>query len=302
MLEDAVSLESRRTNYRNGFYACLRYHHGLTHAGFRYERGVRLGDEHVKRDLPIINKDSDAQLLDPIGGFSRYCNPVEYRSPLDSLSIDDFYAAQGYALIFKGYKRLVNQLHIEDMTLTLACIDHPKAMVDTLVRSGAKVTEAHPGIYRIEGKISVNTQLVIIPHLQKGVYEGLGLLVTGASKLELEGYMEQAAGTHDAYLIDNARAVVSACLLANPDLAVALSEEENVDDVVRRTFRRQFSDAEAIAEARGCARGEAKHARATVERTLRANYDVAEIMYLSGVTYDQVADVALAVGIELPRT
>ena len=42
-------------------------------------------------------------------------------------------------------------------------------------------------------------------------------------------------------------------------------------------------------------------ARATVERMLMANYDVAEIMYMNGVTYDQVADVALAVGIELPR-
>ena len=86
-------------------------------------------------------------------------------------------------------------------------------------------------------------------------------------------------------------------LSANPDLAASLSEEESMDDVVRKAFKRQFDEAEA----RGEARGQAQQARATVERMLMANYDVAEIMYMNGVTYDQVADVALAVGIELPR-
>ena len=143
---DAVAQESGRTGYHYGFYAYMRYHYGRMRAPVRYEQEVQLGEEPVRLDFLIIKKNGSVQLTDPIGRFFRSCNLIEYKSPEDSLSVDDFYKAQGYALIYKGFGRSVNELPIENMTLTLVRHSHPRAMIETLTRSGIKVIETHPGI------------------------------------------------------------------------------------------------------------------------------------------------------------
>ena len=106
------------TEYHYGFYAAMKVEYDLAKVTNRRRTSVRL-------DFLIIKKQPDAVLHDPIGKFFR---PVKCKSPEDRLTIDDFYKAQGYGLI----DRKVNELPIEDMTLTLVRHSYPREMIKNL--------------------------------------------------------------------------------------------------------------------------------------------------------------------------
>ena len=109
--------ESGRTRFHYGFYAAMKVEYDLRKAPVTYEQEMQLGEDPIRLDFLIIKKNSELTLSDPIGEFFRGVNLFEYKSPEDGLTIDDFYKAEGYGLIYKGYDRPVNSLPIEQMTL-----------------------------------------------------------------------------------------------------------------------------------------------------------------------------------------
>ena len=80
-----------------------------------YEQEVELGKAPVRIDFLVITKDTDIVLDDPIGEFFRQVNIFEYKSPEDSLSIDDLYKVQAYGLFYKDFGRKVNERVAADM-------------------------------------------------------------------------------------------------------------------------------------------------------------------------------------------
>ncbi len=56
----------------------------------------------------IVWKLTDAQMKNEIGHIFRQYNIIEYKSPDDKLTIDDFYKTVGYACLYKGLGRTVD--------------------------------------------------------------------------------------------------------------------------------------------------------------------------------------------------
>ena len=69
----------------------------------------------------------------------------------------------------------MNELPIEDITLTLVRHIYPRNMMKALRESGMTVINVHPGIYRV--------QLVVSSQLPAKEYEGLKLLAKGTTML-----------------------------------------------------------------------------------------------------------------------
>ena len=65
-------------------------------------------------------------------------------------------------------------------------------MIKTLEQSGITVTKVYPGVYRFEGNLSIPVQLIISSRLPRGKYEGLRLLVKGATVEDIINYAEKA--------------------------------------------------------------------------------------------------------------
>lgn len=151
--------ESGRTGFHYGFYAAMKVEYDLAKAPVRYEQEKQLGEEPVRLDFLIILKEDDIVLQDPIGSFFRRENLFEYKSPEDGLTIDDYYKAQGYALIYKGYDRKVNELPVEDMTLTIVRHAYPRELIKELEKEGHAIGSDHPGIYSVKGKGIIPTQI-----------------------------------------------------------------------------------------------------------------------------------------------
>ena len=91
--------EVGKIEYHYGFYGAVHVEYELSHVQMEYLQEHELGDEPVRMDMMILKQDR-TPLSDPIGSFFKTHNVLEYKSPGDHLSIDDFARRQyetGYA-------------------------------------------------------------------------------------------------------------------------------------------------------------------------------------------------------------
>ena len=117
------------------------------------------------KTLPVncgtVDKNEKLKIAGNYGGYLLPINTAE---------------VMAYAFIYKGYDRKVNELPIEDMTLTLVRHSYPRELIKALKQSGFTVDEKYPGIFRVDGRISIKIQIVVSSRLPTGEYEGLQLL------------------------------------------------------------------------------------------------------------------------------
>ncbi len=270
--------EAGQTRYHYGFYAAMKVEYDILNARVTYEQEKQLGEDPVRLDFLIIKKNNnDVTLNDPIGKFFRAVNIFEYKSPEDGLSIDDFYKAQGYGLIYKGYDRKVNELPIEEMTLTLVRHSYPRELMRTLKKTGFIIRKPYKGIYRIEGKISIPVQIVISSRLPDGECEGLKLLAKGCTKEAVIHYAEKAIASGDENVKTNAGTVIGICLDINEELGAQLKEDGTMNETIRRIFKDAFDEAEN----RGINKGINEDKERVATDMLKDNYTLSAIEKIS---------------------
>lgn len=148
------------------FYADLQIELEEDLENLEFESEHQLGTKPKEIDVLIIKKQRDKPVKKNIGRIFRKHNIVEYKSPADSLSIDDFYKVCGYALFYKSNTRFVNEIKVDDITITFACHQFPREMVKHLDVCGIQCKETYSGIYYFAGT-KITMQLLWIPKLSK---------------------------------------------------------------------------------------------------------------------------------------
>ena len=221
--------ESGKIEYHYGFYGAVHAEYEPTHIQMEYLQEHELGDEPVRMDMLVIKRDT-AALTDPIGAFFRTHNVLEYKSPEDALTIDDFYKAQGYALIYKSMGQSVNAIPLTELTVSVFRHSFPRKLFQTLEETGLTVREEFPGIYRVAGALSVATQVVVISRLPRGHYSAFKALAKGVEKEDILRLLSLAQ-TGDARMVDYVRAVLRICIPINRDTIARIKE----DDVMKQT-------------------------------------------------------------------
>lgn len=89
-----------------------------------FENEHQLGIKPKEIDVLIIKKDK--------GRVIRQHNIVEYKSPLDYLSIDDFYKVYGYTCFYKSDTSQMDSIPIEELTITLVTGKYPRKLMHHL--------------------------------------------------------------------------------------------------------------------------------------------------------------------------
>ena len=81
-------------------------------------------------------------------------NIIEYKSPSDSLSVDDFYKVYGYTNFYKADTGKVNEIPIQELTITLVSKRYPRELIRHLkeVRHYT-IDNPEEGIYYVIGDI-----------------------------------------------------------------------------------------------------------------------------------------------------
>ncbi|MDR1046528.1 MAG: hypothetical protein LBL64_02030 [Treponema sp.] len=120
--------------------------------------------EPLKIDVVIIKKTSNVLIHKNIAAIFRKHNILEFKSPTDYLSLNDFYKVYGYACLYAS----LEHIPITDLTLTLIESRRPREVLAHLreIRSYT-VEERGAGIYTVRGDI-IPIQIIDSRELSEG--------------------------------------------------------------------------------------------------------------------------------------
>ena len=120
----------------------------------KFEREYLLSSKPMAIDVLIIKKKDAEPIHKNIGKIFRKYNIIEYKSPSDSLSVDDFYKVYGYTNFYKADTGKVNEIPIQELTITLVSKRYPRELIRHLkeVRHYT-IDNPEEGIYYVIGDI-----------------------------------------------------------------------------------------------------------------------------------------------------
>lgn len=115
-----------------------------------YQLEHPLNTEPLRIDILVIKKRPDVVIKRSIAEIFRLENIVEYKSPTDFLSINEFYKALARAYLYKA----LADVKISDLTLSFVVAAQPRKLFQHLRRAlGYAVDERHPGVFAVTGAV-----------------------------------------------------------------------------------------------------------------------------------------------------
>ena len=191
-----------------------------------FEDEHQLGTKPMAIDILIIKNTEGYKVKKNIGRIFRKYNIIEYKSPDDYLSIDDFYKVYGYTCFYKADTPSVNQISVNELTITFISRKYPKKLLRHLeLERGFAIQKIESGIYYIVGD-AIPIQFIVANKLSQ------------TENLWLKGLTNQ---------------------LHNYELTAALTKDyyehkqntlyESVMDIIMRANKKQFEEANNMCEA-----------------------------------------------------
>nr|WP_294492809.1 3-isopropylmalate dehydrogenase [uncultured Mediterraneibacter sp.] len=160
-------MEKRKLQWHPGFTAALRIVFESDRKYLEIYEEYQLSRKPLQIDVLIIRKLKDIEIKKSIGRLFRGHNIIEYKSPEDYLSINDFYKVYGYACVYQSNTDRVKEIDPEGLTLTFVCSRYPREMLRHLEETrGMSVENGGNGIYYLKGD-PIPMQLLITPQLSE---------------------------------------------------------------------------------------------------------------------------------------
>uniref|UniRef100_UPI004056050A 3-isopropylmalate dehydrogenase n=1 Tax=Acetatifactor sp. TaxID=1872090 RepID=UPI004056050A len=157
--------EPQVLQWHPAFYAGIQIEFEKEAEKLIFENEHQLGTKPKEIDVLIIKKEADEPLQTNIGEIFRKHNIVEYKSPDDYLSIDDFYKVYGYACFYKSDAENVNKIGIDDITITFVCHNCPNRLVQHWKHErNYHIEKRDKGVYYIQGD-KLPIQLILTSQL-----------------------------------------------------------------------------------------------------------------------------------------
>ncbi len=130
-----------------GFYGAAELELRANSDVLTFIQEYNLSKEPLRADLLVIRKEPGVQIANEIGRIFKGHNIIEYKSPEDGLTIDDFYKAAAYACLYKSLGQTVDQYPGKDTTVSLFREAYPRELFAALRSSERSIEEKFPGIY-----------------------------------------------------------------------------------------------------------------------------------------------------------
>lgn len=224
-----------------------------------FENEHQLGTKPKEIDVLIIKKDKGRVIRKNIGRIFRQHNIVEYKSPLDYLSIDDFYKVYGYTCFYKSDTSQMDSIPIEELTMTLVTGKYPrKLMYHLKTKLRYQVKKAESGIYYVTGD-KIPIQIIVTKELTEAENLWLKSLTNELEQNEtaeklLEEYSKNQANALRELMKDEIDAEVKKQVQERIDAEVnkrlEITKKESSEAVEKRinTLNLALSKADRIAD------------------------------------------------------
>ena len=118
-------------------------------------------------DVLIIKKEKNRPVKKNIGKIFRKYNIIEYKSPYDTLCVDDFYKVYGYTCFYKADVPFRNSIPIQEMTITFVSEKYPLKLIRHLTEIHQyKIKKMEAGIYQVYGDL-IPIQIIVTKNLSE---------------------------------------------------------------------------------------------------------------------------------------
>lgn len=227
-----------------------------------FENEHTLSTKPMQIDVLIIKKNTQKQIQKNIGRIFRKYNIVEYKSPDDYLSIDDFYKVYGYTCFYKSDTGKTNEIKTEDLTISLVCSRYPRDLIQHLkTERHISVTKQSEGIYYIEDSI-FPIQIIVTSQLPEDTNLWLKNLTNKLNKKSIAQKLVSIYSQHSKERLYKSvmNIIVRAnetCFKEDKIMCEALDELYK-DEIDKRVNRLADEKAEVLAEAKAEVLAEAK--------------------------------------------
>ena len=217
-----------------------------------FNREYVLGKEAPKTDLLIIKKEPSVAIENEIGKIFKTHNVFEYKGSGDVLSIDAYYKTIGYAALYKGLGKRVNDIPAEEITLTMMREAYPRELFKLLKGYGVNIDERFKGIYYLSGKILFDTQIIVTEELDGDKHSSLKIISKNASEKDVRRFLEEAKLAKDPGDRHNIDAVLQVSVSANRQLFDQIRKDEDMCQALRELMKDEIAEerAEERTEAR----------------------------------------------------
>lgn len=228
-----------RLQWYSGFSAALRVELEDELDELCIEDEHMLSKKPMQIDVLVVKKKGEQPIRKNIGRIFRKHNIIEYKSPEDYLSINDFYKVYGYTCFYQSETKRVKDIPPEEITMTFICNHYPQKLLEHLKKfKGIEVEKQEAGLYYLLGD-SFPIQLVIVKELSKEENYWLQNLrcnlKTGEEIQEVVRRYEQVK--HKAYYSD----VMNLIVRANQK---QMKEEKNMCEALNELFAEELKEAD----------------------------------------------------------
>ena len=214
-MADRRNLKAVNIRWHLGFYGAAEIEFLANKEDLDFTREYNLGKEPLRVDLLAVRKLVDSPIENEIGHIFKRHNVIEYKSPEDELSIDDFYKTVGYACLYKGLGQKVDQIPLKELSISIFREVYPQKLFQILGSLGMKIENPYPGIYYLRGwQAMPDTQIVVTRELD-GKHRALRVLSKNAMEEDVRGFIEEASRLTEPGDRNNADAVMQASVSAN---------------------------------------------------------------------------------------
>ena len=239
-------LEAVNIQWHPGFYGAAELEFLSNKGDLEFQREYNLSKEPIRMDLLIIKKLADVRIKNELGHIFKKYNVVEYKSPDDALSIDDYYKTVGYACLYKGLGETVDQIPADELTISIFRESYPREMFEAMKNLGMEIKEYYPGIYYISGKQTLfDTQIVVTKQLDKETHRTLRVLSKNVREEDVRAFVKRAAKISESGDRNNVDAVLQVSVSANKELYEAIRRCDKVMcEALRELMKEDFEKQE----------------------------------------------------------
>ena len=211
---DKIGLERSIENltqidWHSGFSGGLRLSLREYKNDLSIDREHYITDEPTRMDHLIIKKNKNVIVDNSIGRAFRGHNIIEYKNPNAALNIDVVWKTIGYAGLYKGYGKTVNDIPAKELTVTILRSAKPVKLFRDLKSEGYTVSETATGVYLLSGFIDMPIQVVVMKELKDIVFLPLRIMVPNADEGDIRAFITEALTFGTPEDLNNARAVLN---------------------------------------------------------------------------------------------
>jgi len=231
-----------------------------------YTNEYNINSMPLQMDMLIIKKAKNVEIKNQIGKIFRGHNILEYKSPDDAMNLDTFMKVKGYACIYKANEEHIDDIMLDDITITLVRESKPKKLFRWFQENDYDIAEVYRGIYYVTKEKEFPVQILVSQRLSKKHQKWLTLLTRKMDKEDMKRAVHQTNALVHKDEKDQADSIMQVVLKENGEVFDSVKEDDSMCQALRELMGKEIHE-EALKLAQELAKEEAQRlAKEEVQR------------------------------------